>query len=494
VTREQVKQAVTAYLREEFGRFLEVRDIRAIRRAAGVKWAVTIVAAGWSEDVAIAVLEVDENGTMTPPLEADDVIGAIRRTGTGQPAQIAAVLDEDDPLKDFADLAGDDDPPPSVLLSKTGGDGEAEIRGRVQFLLGLGDDDSLRKARALMPRLLSDPDKRGATLLRMAEVERRLGEKQSALGFLDGAAREFADRFDMPSLEKSASLALELLGRDGFAASTFAAILEQSRARLRPISTPYDSPSFSSLTAEERAWLDPRIQLRTLAPDEVLVSEGEPSRNVFILKSGLMAVLLEKPMGGSRMVRCCFPGWLFGESSVLVPGDPRCTASLQASRLSEVWVVDASDLMKLMARNESLRDRIAAAKQIHRIDSFFSMHETMGQLDVQVRDEMLGCILRIQTFEEDTVLFYEGDIPELAFLIARGAVDLYPSKDRFDAPAATLEADAFVGVRDVLHKIPTGMTAIARTGTTVAFFEAEGLRALAERSPEHVVAVLERLG
>ena len=38
------------------------------------------------------------------------------------------------------------------------------------------------------------------------------------------------------------------------------------------------------------------------------------------------------------------------------------------------------------------------------------------------------------------------------------------------------------------------MTAIATPGTTVAFFDAVRLRKLCERSPEHVVAVLERLG
>jgi hypothetical protein len=38
------------------------------------------------------------------------------------------------------------------------------------------------------------------------------------------------------------------------------------------------------------------------------------------------------------------------------------------------------------------------------------------------------------------------------------------------------------------------VTAVTQPGTTVAFFDAARLGALCQRRPEHVVAVLERLG
>ncbi len=52
----------------------------------------------------------------------------------------------------------------------------------------------------------------------------------------------------------------------------------------------------------------------------------------------------------------------------------------------------------------------------------------------------------------------------------------------------------FFGVRDSLHQIPLSVTVVARSGSTVAFFDGERLRALCTRSPENVAAVLERLG
>jgi hypothetical protein len=59
---------------------------------------------------------------------------------------------------------------------------------------------------------------------------------------------------------------------------------------------------------------------------------------------------------------------------------------------------------------------------------------------------------------------------------------------------ATIEADTFYGVRDAIHRIAPSLAAIARPGTTVAFFDGAKLQKLCERSQEHVVAVLERLG
>ncbi|HEY6460275.1 MAG TPA: hypothetical protein VIY73_08985, partial [Polyangiaceae bacterium] len=63
-----------------------------------------------------------------------------------------------------------------------------------------------------------------------------------------------------------------------------------------------------------------------------------------------------------------------------------------------------------------------------------------------------------------------------------------------ETPVSVVEPDGFYGVRDAIHRIAPSLTAIARAGTTVAFFDAERLQQLCERSPEQVVAVLERLG
>ena len=146
-----------------------------------------------------------------------------------------------------------------------------------------------------------------------------------------------------------------------------------------------------------------------------------------------------------------------------------------------------------MDAEPSLGARIAQTKQTHRIDSFFSMHETMGQLDVQVRDEMLSCIQRLETFDEETVVMIANEIPTVACLVARGSLALM-EEGKHETPLAVIEPDSFYGVRDAIHRIAPSVSAVARAGSTVAFFDATRLQKLCERSPEQVVAVLERLG
>ena len=484
MTREQVWETVSNHLVREFGRLLEVRDVRRIRRVSGEGWTVTVVLTATSGDLHVADIGVDEAGAMTPVIDANSVIAAVKRSQTVSmmPPPVT------DDMGDMGEFGAEDDTTDALATLEMG---EDPIEVRVENALKKGDTASLREARDLLPRLLTDHEKRGTTLLAMAELEMKLSETTLAKGYLEAAARELGDRFDMPSLEKCAAVALELLGKDTFAGSPIHLLLEESRARLKPATSLFECRSFVGLPPELRDWIEPSVILRTLAPGENLVTEGEPSKNVFVVKSGLLGVWLEKPSGGQWLVRSCFPGWLLGESSVLVD-DARCTATLRAERVSEVWRIHAAVMRRAMDKFPDFAERIAATKQLHRIDSFFSMHETMGQLDVQVRDEMLCCIQRLETFDSDTILLPANTIPSVALLVARGEIALFePGKE---VPAATVGADGFYGVRDSIHQIASGLEAVARAGTTVAFFDAERLRALCLQSPAHVVAVLERLG
>jgi CRP-like cAMP-binding protein len=483
VTREEVWRRVTDRLRPEFGRLLDVRDVRRVRRVVGDAWIVTVVLVAPSGDLHVADLNVEDNGVMTPQLNADHVVDAAKNQ---KKFVLSAVPDE---LSDFGDAGPSSDAELSMLEELS-----APLDTQIADAMAKGDRASLQTARELLPRMLADHDQQGATLFKMAEVEMKLGEPLIAKGYLEAAARELADRFDLNALEKAAALALELVGKDGFSGSPVHTLLEQSRARLRPLDSITGARSFAGLPEDVRARLDIATELRTLAPGETLVAEGSRSQNVFVVKSGLLGVWLEKPEGGSWLVRCCFPGWLLGESSVLdTTGEPRCTATLKAERVSEVWTIPAAAVKSAMDEDLAFGLRIAQTKQMHRIDSFFSMHETMGQLDVQVRDEMLSCIQRLSTFDEDTVILVGNEIPDVACLVARGSIGLY-EQENAETPASVIEPDSFYGVRDAIHRIAPSMDAVARAGSTIAFFDAAKLQKLCERSPEQVVAVLERLG
>ncbi len=494
VTRDEVLEALASHLQAEWGKLLAIRAARRIRHAAGNGWAVEIVVPAREGDIKLGELEIDEEtGAIEHPLELKTIVDAIRRevasADVEPPEAVDPFGDVTDEVKGLLDLDDSEEEAPHSTVEGT----PQEIYARAQSLLQAGDIASLQKARTIMPRLLSEPEKRGAVLIWMAVIERKLEQVPLAIGYLEAAAREFADRFDLSALEKAGAIALDMMGEEIFLKSTISHLVQQCRERMHPVANMFESPQFFAATEDQRDFLGDNTEVRTLRVGDTLVKEGQPSRTVFIVKSGLIGVYLEKPEGGDRLVRCCYPGWLLGESSVLVDGDPRATASLRAERPTEVWAFDAKTLRQVMDENENLRHRLAATKQIHRIDNFFSMHETIRQLDVAVRDDLLGCIQRVQTFETDSVIIEAGKEPDVACLVAKGEIAIFAGAITGE-PALVLGADRFVGVRDAMHAIAPATTAVARAGSTVALIHAGLLRTLAQASPEHVVAVLERLG
>lgn len=491
MTREEVLSAVGTHLFAEWGGFVVARDARLVRRAAGGIWLINVVIPASTGDVFVADLEVDEHGTMQNPLDVDKILEAARRPIETPPIGDDPFASPDSELGGLlGDLAEEEEAPPSTAALD-----DKALYARAQQLVGKGDNESLEKARLIMPRLLAAPDRRGAVLVWMAVVERKLGNPTLAVQHLEAAAREFADRFDLVTLEKLASLSVEIMGEEAFAASPIRRLLDDSRERMRPISTIYECPQLYGVGKDGEDWLGDHKVLHKLEQGKALVREGEPSRTVFVIKSGLVGVWLQNADGKtSRLVRCCFPGWLLGESSVLVADDPRCTATLRAERPSEVWAIEASTLKKFMTQNEDLRHRIAATKQLHGIDSFFSMHETLSQLEVLVRDELLGCIQKIEHVDADTVLIAADEPPKVACLVTRGELVVHEGVPGKKPPLGTVGVDRFVGVRDAMHAIAPATSVVARAGSTVALLSADLLRKIAEKSPEHVIAVLERLG
>src|SRR5206468_4184516 len=97
VSREEIWKRVSEVLRSDFGRLLDVRDVRRVRRVAGDAWMVTVVLAAPSGDLHVADITVDAAGGMTPVLGPDHVIEAVRR------AQHASLKPPPDELSDFGD-------------------------------------------------------------------------------------------------------------------------------------------------------------------------------------------------------------------------------------------------------------------------------------------------------------------------------------------------------------------------------------------------------
>lgn len=507
MNREGVLDVAAAKLRREFGTLVEIRELRRVRRVSGDTWSASVVCVASAGDVAIGQFEVSDEGAFTPALTADLLIDTLRRSfaspspaanGPDPFASAPMLADDGASLTDgsLTEGLGDEDVDAMwSAIDELGESSEAKTPDAIyRKALDRGDRGSLRRARDQLPQFLADAETRGTTLLHMAEIEQRLEEVPIAIGYLEAASREFANRFDMVGLENGAAIAKTLMG-DRFAESSIGRLLEQNRLRLNPVRVLGSAPLLRGLPVDQISELAKGAELRTLAKGDMLVREGEPSRAVFVIKSGVLAVLLEAQEGGTRLVRCCYPGLLLGESSVLLD-NPKCSASLRAETASEVWALDAQVVKRVMATSDTLKVRVESTKYMHRIDSFFSMHESLSQLEPSIRDEILACLHSIEPVEEDRPMVRKGDIPEIICLVARGDLALFDKHEPgpTDTPAITLSTDAFFGFRDGLHGIPSERTAVARRGSIMITFDAAQLRAMVDRYDTHVAHVLERLG
>jgi CRP-like cAMP-binding protein len=202
-----------------------------------------------------------------------------------------------------------------------------------------------------------------------------------------------------------------------------------------------------------------------------------------------LAVHLETPGGEGRVVRCCLPGELVGESSLLETERPTCNATITAREASQLWCFDGGALKDVLEEVPDLRARIEAKRTIHRLDSFFSMNEATNTLDVRVRDKLLGCISTIRYARAGEVLESEGALPSTVYLLVTGRIEYQRPK----AAVRIYGPDSFVCLKDTLHELPLSGDMVATEPCRLVTFDPDALRRLAVEAPPEVVAVLDRL-
>lgn len=490
--QQKVESLLQRYLREEFGRILQLRGVAPVRRAAGILWRAEVVCPSPEGEIPVGHLSVDEQGRFVERVVLSDLLQALRdyvHVDEGQrlPENPAGGLPDelaDFSLEDFGDDAGGGDELGFLI-----GDTYDEIRGQVDSALAKGTPEGVRQALELLPRLLSYPDTRGDTLAEMSELEHRIGYKEMAQTYLEAATREYADRSNLEGLERVAALAFSMLGEEGYATSLSRQLLGQLKAQLAPVEDLFSLGYFHSLDGEGRALLWQAVRQVTLGPGEDLMREGEEARQVCVISSGQFSVLLEAADGTTRPIRCLFPGELVGEAAVLQAGTQYRTATVRADRVSTVWEIDGAVLAALIARSPALAEAIGTARDMRRVHSFFSMHETMGQLDVRVRDELLACITRIARHPAGAVLVAEGELPPVAVLVAQGRVE-YEVNGQV---ARVYGPDTFAALRDsIMELVSEGRYVVAEDSTLVEF-DPDRLRRLCQGASAAVVAVMERL-
>ena len=111
------------------------------------------------------------------------------------------------------------------------------------------------------------------------------------------------------------------------------------------------------LSRPELEKLVDRLTVLSYASGEVPVKQGEPGDSFYIIKSGRVLVVVEKPSGEKAVVATLGPGDFFGEMSLLT-GAVR-TASIQVKEDAEFIVIDKDNFRSTLAHNPSITESLS---------------------------------------------------------------------------------------------------------------------------------------
>jgi small-conductance mechanosensitive channel/CRP-like cAMP-binding protein len=114
---------------------------------------------------------------------------------------------------------------------------------------------------------------------------------------------------------------------------------------------------FTPLSKVELAKLVKEVRVETYAAGEVPVRQGDPGDSFYIIKSGSVDVVVEKPSGETAVVATLRPSNFFGEMSLLT-GAVR-TASIHVKEDAEFIVIDKDSFGSTLANNPSIAESLS---------------------------------------------------------------------------------------------------------------------------------------
>ncbi|MCD6498475.1 MAG: cyclic nucleotide-binding domain-containing protein [Deltaproteobacteria bacterium] len=507
MTTETAASIIADYLKAEFGALLTALETVVHHGVVGRTWRAPVVCVTSNGTIEVGSVSVNEDGSVVEGIPREDLIRVIRESapttvvvGGGAESDVVEAATEagggDESVDAWAaDLAAE-------LAEETAADGQGSLElsaqdedpeliwQQVESLLESANEESLLEARNLLPKMLMHVEHRAVALSELAWVEMQLGHEELALDYLEAAGHEFADRGDLASLELLCRKVQELIGQERFEKSVFHRLLRETQIRVRSVEALEDVPVLSGVAQSIVEAVTQQSQVVTVEEDEDLLREGEPSMNLFFVREGRLAVLLQSPDGSMKTIAMLLPGDLVGESSVLEPEHPTCNATVRADTTTSLWKLDAGSVAGLFTGYPELRERLASAREMRKIHSFLSMHAMVGELEASYRTALMGCIRGVERPAAGDVVLPAGQPPAFGYVVAKGAVS-----QRIGGRTVGLYGpDDFVGFRDALHGIASECEYVALEPSLLVAFDMEKLRQMALEAPPHVVAVLERLG
>lgn len=119
------------------------------------------------------------------------------------------------------------------------------------------------------------------------------------------------------------------------------------------------SALFSDFSADDLLAFIQGLQLKTFAPGQIIVTEGEPGDSLFVLASGAVRVYVRDGIGTSEQVRLLNQGEFFGEVSLL--SKSQRTATIVTCCPCEILELDRPTLNRIAKQHPEIPSIIYSA-------------------------------------------------------------------------------------------------------------------------------------
>lgn len=141
-------------------------------------------------------------------------------------------------------------------------------------------------------------------------------------------------------------------------------------------------PLFAGLPEDDLRILASHAVARRYRKNTIVLSKGEESDTMYVVRSGRLRVYLDDEQGNEITIRLLGPGDVFGELAML-SGAPRA-ANVMTMEDCELLVVSRSHFMEYLAANSQIGFRIIRAL-VQRIQEMTEDISTLALLDVYGR-------------------------------------------------------------------------------------------------------------
>lgn len=176
---------------------------------------------------------------------------------------------------------------------------------------------------------------------------------------------------------------------------------------------------FAELNQDDLEELYKTIQIRHLADQTILISEGEDAKYMYVLLEGKLEVYLKKPSGDRLTLNILYPSDIVGEDAL----DPNTTlkrsAHVVAVTHSRVAEIPANLITHLTAKYPHIKDLLTQNQILHNYDRMIKLMFNLHDIHIQKEDINY---IHEEFYEPGQTIFKEGDQGDAIFFIISGQV------------------------------------------------------------------------